>query len=104
MKLRTPRTLRQRGSVLCGVNTGVAYVGAVGTAEHVEFTALGDAVNVTARLSAAAAPDELLVGEATAAAAGLTGPSLEHRQLDIRGRSASMGVIVLRVASANSGR
>jgi adenylate cyclase len=86
-----------------GVNTGVAYVGAVGTAEHVEFTAL-DAVNVTARLAAAAAPDELLVGEATAAAAGLTGPSLEHRQLDIRGRSASMGVIVLRVASANSGR
>ena len=30
-----------------GVNTGVAYVGAVGTEEHVEFTALGDEVNVT---------------------------------------------------------
>jgi adenylate cyclase len=29
-----------------GVNAGVAYVGAVGTADHVEFTALGDAVNV----------------------------------------------------------
>lgn len=31
-----------------GVHTGVAYVGAVGTAEHVEFTALGDVVSVTA--------------------------------------------------------
>src|SRR4029078_1809071 len=38
-----------------GVNTGVAYVGAVGTAEHVEFTALGDAVNVAAPLASAGA-------------------------------------------------
>jgi adenylate cyclase len=35
-----------------GVHTGVAYVGAVGSQETVsDFTALGDAVNVTARLS-----------------------------------------------------
>ena len=49
-----------------GVNTGIAYVGAVGTAEHVEFTALGDAVNVTARLASAAGRGEVLLTEAAA--------------------------------------
>lgn len=87
-----------------GVNTGVAYVGAVGTAEHVEFTALGDAVNVTARLASEAGPGELLVTESTAAAIGLTDAALERRQLAIRGRSAPIGVVALRVASPDSGR
>ena len=54
-----------------GINTGVAFVGVVGTADHVEFTALGDDVNVTARLASAAAGGELLVTDATARAAGL---------------------------------
>ncbi|HET7474122.1 MAG TPA: adenylate/guanylate cyclase domain-containing protein [Candidatus Limnocylindrales bacterium] len=78
-----------------GVNTGTAYVGAVGTAEHVEFTALGDAVNVAARLASAAGPGELIVSEATATAAALPLAGLERRQLDLRGKSSSTDVIVL---------
>src|SRR5207244_7467114 len=31
-----------------GLNTGVAYVGSVGTGEDTELTALGDEVNITA--------------------------------------------------------
>jgi len=78
-----------------GVNTGIAYVGAVGTAEHVEFTALGDAVNVTARLASAAGPGELLVTEAAARAAAFPTADLERRQLDLRGKTASIEVIVV---------
>ena len=37
-----------------GINTGQAFVGVVGTADHIEFTALGDAVNVTSRLASLA--------------------------------------------------
>ena len=85
-----------RMQVGVGVNTGVAYVGAVGTAEHVEFTALGDVVNVTARLASEAGPGELLVSDSTASAAGLTDKGLERRHLELRGRSASIGVVVLR--------
>jgi adenylate cyclase len=81
-----------------GVNTGTAYVGAVGTAEHVEFTALGDAVNITARLASAAGPGELLVTDAAARAAGPTFADLERRQLDLRGKSAATDVVVLRVS------
>ena len=78
-----------------GINTGTAYVGAVGTAEHVEFTALGDAVNVTSRLASAAGMGEVLVSEATARAAQLEGSGREHRTLDLKGKSESTGVIVL---------
>ncbi len=78
-----------------GVNTGTAYVGAVGTAEHVEFTALGDVVNVTARLSSAAGRGELLVTEAAARSAGISIEGLEHRMLNLRGKTTGTGVIVL---------
>ena len=44
-----------------GVHTGTAYVGVVGNSgELTDFTALGDAVNVTERLSSAAVARELL--------------------------------------------
>jgi len=78
-----------------GVNTGLAYVGAVGTAEHVEFTALGDTVNVTARLASTAAAGEILVTEAAARAAELPDAGLEHRHLDLKGKSESTDVVAL---------
>jgi adenylate cyclase len=78
-----------------GVNTGTAYVGAVGTAEHVEFTALGDSVNVTARLASAAGRGEVLVTEAAARAAKLADGGLERRHLDLKGKSEATDVLVL---------
>jgi adenylate cyclase len=85
-----------------GVNTGNAFVGAVGTAEHVEFTALGDAVNVTARLASAAGPGELLVTDAAARSAGFDGTGLEHRSLDLRGKSTATDVLVIRAGREGS--
>jgi adenylate cyclase len=81
-----------------GVNTGRAYVGTVGTAEHVEFTALGDAVNTTARLSSAAAAGEILVTDSAVGAARLDDTGLERRHLDLRGKSETTDVLVLTVA------
>ena len=70
-----------------GVNTGVAYVGAVGTDEHVELSAMGDPVNVAARLASAAGPGELLVSAASARSARLVDAGWEHRRLDLKGKS-----------------
>jgi adenylate cyclase len=78
-----------------GVNTGVAYVGAVGTEEHVEFTALGDEVNVAARLATAARMGEVLVAEAAVRAAGLSDESLERRTMALKGKSDLVTVAVL---------
>jgi adenylate cyclase len=80
-----------------GVNVGVAYVGAVGTEEHVEFTALGDEVNVAARLSAAAGAGELLATSTALAAAGVSADGLEQRSLQLRGKANPTEVAVLAV-------
>jgi adenylate cyclase len=63
------------------VNAGLAYVGNVGGAV-VDFTALGDAVNVSARMQQHAAGGELLV--ASGVADELMGKTL-HRRLNLRG-------------------
>jgi adenylate cyclase len=81
-----------------GVHTGTAYVGVVGTEDSTaDFTALGDNVNITARLASQAAPGEILISEATYSAAHLNFEHLEHRQMELKGKSERIGVHVLHV-------
>src|SRR5262245_45406921 len=51
--------------VRVGVNTGPVVTGAIGAGERIEYGALGDAVNVAARLQAHADPGCVLVGRET---------------------------------------
>ncbi|CAD7944931.1 unnamed protein product [Amoebophrya sp. A120] len=48
-----------------GVTTGRNYCGVVGSASRMEYTVLGDSVNLAARLMANAKPQGILVGERT---------------------------------------
>ncbi len=58
-------------SVRVGVNTGHAVVGDIGSDRRVDYTVLGNTVNVAARLeSSVAGPNEIVVGEETARLAG----------------------------------
>jgi adenylate cyclase len=78
-----------------GVNSGVAFIGSVGRGPDTELTAMGDAVNVTARLAALAGAGEILVTwEAASQARDTAG---EHRSLQLRGKSGPTDVIVVRV-------
>ncbi|MGZ8614600.1 MAG: ABC transporter substrate-binding protein [Actinomycetota bacterium] len=52
-------------NVRVGINTGPVITGAIGAGDRVEFAALGDAVNVAARLQSHAHPGSVLVGQAT---------------------------------------
>jgi adenylate cyclase len=80
-----------------GVHTGAAYVGTVQGIEGAvtDFTALGDNVNIAARLAAKAKPGEALISDATYAAAGLSLEYLERRELELKGRADTVGVRVL---------
>jgi len=49
-----------------GINTGTVVIGEIGTDMHVEYLAIGDAVNVAARLQSAAGPGKVVVSEACA--------------------------------------
>ncbi len=48
-----------------GVNTGEALAGNVGASNRMEYTLMGDTVNVAKRLQENAGPGEILIGEAT---------------------------------------
>jgi adenylate cyclase len=78
-----------------GVNTGLAYVGAIGEGPDTELRAMGDAVNTTARLASAAGAGEILVTVAAAAHAGLSTAALERRSLELKGKSQATEVFVL---------
>jgi len=68
------------------VHTGTAYVGTVfSRGEISDFTALGDAVNVTAHLCSQAGVGEILVTESAATPAGLPVEALEGRHLSLKG-------------------
>lgn len=80
-----------------GVHTGAAFFGTVTGAEGTfsDLTALGDSVNVAARIASKARPGEALISDATHAAAGLDLGDLEQRQLELKGKSELWGVRVV---------
>ena len=83
-----------------GVHTGLAWVGAVGDETHTEVTALGDAVNTTARLAAVAAAGEVLITVSAAQAAGLD-PALERHALELKGKASPTEVVSRRVGPSD---
>jgi adenylate cyclase len=81
-----------------GINTGEAYFGTVGTGDElVEITALGDEVNVAARLASQAAAGEVVLSESTVRQAALDADGLEKRTVALKGKSEPMDVWVMRV-------
>jgi len=71
----------------------VAYVGALGSSERIsDFTALGDAVNTTARLASLASAGELLVSVAAADLGQLDVGGLARRSVEVRGGESGLEV------------
>ena len=68
-RARSPRPSPDWPRFRVGVNTGPALVGNIGSEALRGFNAMGDAVNVAARLQTLAEPGQVVIGEATLAAA-----------------------------------
>jgi class 3 adenylate cyclase/ribosomal protein L40E len=62
-RLHSERGLRLAGRV--GIHTGLVVVGEIGTSSRYEHLALGETVNLAARLQALAEPDTVVISETT---------------------------------------
>lgn len=70
-----------------GVNSGPALVGNIGSDEYRNFTAIGDATNVAARLQSAAGPGEVVIGPLTATFAAGSLDLVPLGPISVKGRS-----------------
>lgn len=82
-----------------GINAGEAIVGDIGYRDHVVFTALGDSVNVAARLQEMTKElaCEVIVADEVCRTAGLPSDLLPTRKVSIRGRDDHL---TIRIAGA----
>lgn len=76
-------------------NAGTAFVGNVGSGTVTDFTALGDAVNVGARLQSYSAPGEVVLPLDLYALVAVDHPGARPERVEVRGRAEPVDVVVL---------
>jgi len=87
-----------------GINTGLVIAGGLGTRERQEYSVMGDAVNLAARLEDASQRGEILVGPDTHR---LTGPLFEFEPLEpirVKGKAEPVPVYRLLAPRATPGK
>ena len=90
---------QQKIPVGIGVHEGVAYFGAIGTAEGLtEISAKGEEVNTAARLASKAGAGEIIVSEQALQKTNLNFTTLESRSLALKGISEPVGARVMRAS------
>ncbi|HEY7624399.1 MAG TPA: adenylate/guanylate cyclase domain-containing protein [Candidatus Limnocylindria bacterium] len=88
-----------------GINTGPVVVGTVGTHAASEYTAMGDAVNVAARMQSLARPGTVLVSAATHRFVAALTESVDVGQLAVKGKATAVQAYeVTAVKAGTSGR
>jgi len=79
-----------------GVHAGVAFFGAMGAADGlINISAIGDEVNLAARLASKAATGEIIVSEKALDEAGADASAYESRSLEMKGISEPVRVRVM---------
>lgn len=75
-----------------GLHHGPAVVGNIGSTERMQYTAIGDTVNVAARLVSRAEPGQILISETMYKAAGASDLFHDLGQMSVKGRDAQVRV------------
>jgi len=69
-----------------GIHTGEAVVGFLGTHRRMDYTAIGDTVNVASRLCSQAGPNQIVVSSSTHAHLGREIPCCQLQAMKLKGR------------------
>ena len=75
-----------------GIHTGAAVVGFLGTTRRMDYTAVGDAVNVAARLTSQAGADQIVISDATYAQIASQIPGRRLPPMKVKGRVSPVNV------------
>jgi len=78
-------------------NAGIAFVGNVGSGTVMDFTALGDAVNIGARLQSYASPGEVVLAADLYGLVAADHPNVRSERVEVRGRDEPVEVNVVAV-------
>ena len=78
-------------------NAGIAFVGNVGSGTVMDFTALGDAVNIGARLQSYASPGEVVLAADLYGLVAVDHPGVRSELIEVRGRDEPVEVNVVAV-------
>jgi adenylate cyclase len=85
-------------SIGIGLHTGEATIGYIGSDKRSEYTAIGDTVNLAARLQSNAGGGQILMSDATAEACGNRIPFTEREPLTVKNRVQPVNVLEVRWA------
>jgi adenylate cyclase len=86
-------------SVGIGIHAGEAVVGIIGSTKRLEYTAVGDTVNVASRLCGAAGRDEIVLSERALGRSNEPFAAEELATMNVRGREATLKTYRIRLAS-----
>jgi len=78
-----------------GVHRGTAFVGVLGSGDRLDFSALGDTVNVAARLGSIAGPGEVVASRDLWLAAGRPADGGVARTVEIVGRHEPLEIVAI---------
>lgn len=87
-----------------GISTGTAVVGEIGLPRKIDLTAIGDTVNLAARLQQLAGPDEIVVDSKTHSLVAPHVVSTALGQKAIRGRKARVSIFKLVAVQQHTSR
>jgi adenylate cyclase len=72
-----------------GINSGEVIAGCLGSDQRMDYTVIGDVVNVAARLESQALPGQILMGPTTYGAVAETIPCRTVGALTLKGKAAA---------------